>query len=160
MELLPPSHPPPLRAQLLGPVHLAVGDRTIPAQVWPRRSARTLLLLLLATPGHRLPRDRVLDLLWPEASQEAALNALRVALHTLRRVLEPDLRSGRASAYVESASDAIALPSGNELWVDVDTFEAALDRARAAAPPERPALLRRALELYGGDLLADEPDAD
>ncbi len=153
-------HPPPLRAHLLGPVRLTVGDRALPDQAWPRRSARSLLLLLLATPGHRLPRDRALDLLWPEASPEAALNALRVTLHALRRVLEPDLLSGRASAYVESSGDAVGLRPLSTLWVDVDAFEAALARGEVAHPPERTAVLREALVLYSGDLLADEHDAD
>ncbi len=159
-DTLPASHPAPLRAHLLGPVRLAVGKRSIPDRAWPRRAARALLLLLLATPGHRLPRDRVLDLLWPEAPPEAAQNALRVALHALRRVLEPNLRAGRGSAYVEVAGDAVALRSGTELWVDSDAFEAALARAGATSPPERAAVLREALALYGGDLLADEPYAD
>ncbi|MDP9355998.1 MAG: tetratricopeptide repeat protein [Chloroflexota bacterium] len=160
MDVPPALHPPPLRAHLLGPVRLAVGDRTIPDLVWPRRSARALLLLLLATPGHRLPRDRLLDLLWPDAAPETARPALRVALHALRRVLEPDLQAGRASAYVESSGDAVALCSGTELWVDVAVFEAALARVDVTPPAERLALLRDALALYGGDLLADEPDAD
>ena len=109
MNLPPVPQPAPLRAHLLGSVRLAVGDRLIPDHAWRRRSARALFLLLLTTPGHRLPRDRVLDLLWPESPPDSALNALRVALHALRRVLEPELRAGRESAYVDSRADAIAL---------------------------------------------------
>ena len=77
------DRPLPLHARLLGSVRLAVGDRPIPEGAWPRRTARTLLLLLLATPGHRLPRDRVLDLLWPEAAPATARNALYLALAAL-----------------------------------------------------------------------------
>jgi len=160
MDAPPPTQPPPLRANLLGPVRLALGERSIPDHAWPRRAARTLLLLLLATPGHRLPRDRVLDLLWPETPPAAAVNALGVALHALRRVLEPDLRAGRASAYVETAGDTVALRAESAAWVDADAFEATLVRAAMAPPAERPALLREALTLYGGDFLSDEPEAD
>jgi predicted ATPase/DNA-binding SARP family transcriptional activator len=159
MDAPPSPHPPPLRANLLGPVRLAVGDRIVPDAVWPRRAARSLLLLLLASPGHRLPRDRVLDLLWPETAPSAAANALGVALHALRRVLEPDLGAGRASAYVETVGNAVALRAGSDPWVDADAFEATLAKA-AAVPSERPAALREALDLYVGDLLAEEPDAD
>ena len=159
MDLPPASPVAPLRAHLLGSVRLAVGDRVIPDHAWTRRNARALLLLLLATPRHRLPRDRVLDLLWPEAPPETALNALRVALHTLRRVLEPDLRDGRASAYIERGN-AVALRDEIDLWVDADIFETSLAGAAAAPIAERPAMLRRALALYEGDLLADELDAD
>ncbi|MDQ3779915.1 MAG: NB-ARC domain-containing protein, partial [Chloroflexota bacterium] len=160
MDLPPASAAAPLRAHLLGPVRLSVGERAIPDDTWQRRKARAILLLLLATPGHRLPRDRVLDFLWPDVPADSALNAFHVALHALRRVLEPELRSGRESAYVESGSDAVALRSGIGLWVDVDIFEVALAGVGVAALAERPAMLREALALFGGDLLAEEPDAD
>ncbi|MDP9366386.1 MAG: winged helix-turn-helix domain-containing protein, partial [Chloroflexota bacterium] len=153
-------HPPPLRAHLLGPVRLAVGDRPIPDVAWPRRTARAVLLLLLTAPGHRLPRERVLDLLWPESPPAAAANALGVALHALRRVLEPDLAAGRPSAYVVAAGDAVALRPEPGLWVDADAFEATLMRAGAMPAAERAAVLREALALYGGELLADEADGD
>ena len=150
MDPTPASHPAPLRAHLLGAVRLSVGDRAIPDRAWPRRNARALLLLLLATPGHRLPRDRVLDLLWPRTPPEAAPNALRVARHALRRVLEPELPAGGVSAYVGATRDAVALHPGAGLWVDADAFEAALARAETAPPVARPAVLREALALYGG----------
>src|SRR5687768_14131016 len=43
----PMTGPPTLRAHLLGSVRLAVGERVLGDGNWPRRSARTLLLLLL-----------------------------------------------------------------------------------------------------------------
>ncbi len=154
------GRPAPLVAHLLGRVRLAVGDRPIPDTAWPRRTARSLLLLLLATPGHRLPRDRVLDLLWPEASPKTALNALYVALSGLRSVLEPGRPVGRASAYVEVGAEVVGLWSDPGLWVDADAFEATLAAAGGATATARRDALRRALALYGGDLLADEPYAD
>ncbi len=158
MDLPAASTVAPLRAHVLGSVRLAVGDQVIPDHAWPRRNARALLLLLLVTPRHQLPRDRVLDLLWPEAPPDTALNALRVALHALRRVLEPGLRDGRASAYIERG-DVVALRAGIDLWVDVDVFETALAEVGTAAIADRVAMLHQALALYEGDLLADELDA-
>lgn len=162
MPANPPSHTAPvsLRAHLLGPVRLAVQDREIPDHAWPRRNARALLLLLLASPGNRLSRDRITDLLWPDVAPESALTALRVALHALRRVLEPDLKVGRDSAYVQSRATIISIRPDVELWIDVVEFESALSEASTTAPAERPVKLREALALYGGDLLADDPDAE
>src|SRR5687768_6398341 len=154
-----PARPPPLRAHLLGTVRVAVGSRVLP-ETWPRRTARSLLLLLLATPGHRLPRDRVLELLWPEASPATAANALYLALVVLRRTLEPGLTRARSSAYLEIGGEIVALRSEVAPWVDADDFEALLNRAEKASPLERIALLQDSLALYGGDLLADEPYID
>src|SRR3712207_2270139 len=103
MDSVGASDPPGIRAFLLGHTRIFVGDRPIPDDAWPRRSFRSLLLLLLIAPANRLHRDQVIDQLWPDASAKSALNALYVALHGLRRVLEPDLRTGRDSAYIELA---------------------------------------------------------
>lgn len=155
-----PTEAPPLRARLLGRVEIVVGEREIPDQFWSGRLPRALLLLLLGTPGHRLPRDRVLDLLWPEARPEAALNALYKTVHAVRRVLEPDLTTGRASSYLAIQGETVGLTSLSGTWVDADVFEAELARVGAVPVAERGAALRRALDLYTGDFLEEEPYAD
>ena len=100
---------PSLRAYLLGSTRIAVNGRPVPDRAWPRRTARSLLLLLLITPTHRLPRDQVPEALWPDASPESASRELRKAVHALRRVLEPDLTKGRASAFLEVGAETIGL---------------------------------------------------
>ena len=152
-----PSRPPGLRAHLLGETRLILGDRPIPDNAWPRRAMRSLLLLLLTTPGHRLPRDQVIDQLWPDASPKTALNALYVSLHGLRRVLEPTLRTGRDSAYLELVGDVVRLRPEAIDWIDVEVFLAALGSPGAVNQREQ---LAAALSLYTGDLLADEPYVD
>lgn len=162
MSTNPDDNPqtPSLIAHLLGPLRISVSGRTIDDTVWPRRTARSLLLLLLATPGHALPRDRLLDLLWPDASPSTALNALYVALHGLRRVLEPDLSSGRTSGFVEFTSDQVRLRPDLALWVDVDVFEYLLISAARQEPANRLVSLREALSLYADELLVTEPYED
>ncbi len=160
IDFRPGPNPRPLRVELLGPVRLTLGERPLPDDAWPRRSSRALLLLLLATPGHALRRDRLLDLLWPEATPDAARNALYVALHGLRRVCQPDLGRGRHSAYIETGGQEIRLLPHPGFWVDVDAFERALAAAAAAPASERTGHLRDALALYSGDLLSDEVTVD
>lgn len=160
MEAHHPTASLSLQAHLLGPVKLVVGESAIPERAWSRRSARSLLLLLLITPGHRLPRDQVLDLLWPTASPESADRELRKAVHALRRVLEPGLRDGRSSRFVRVGAEAVALQSEVRLWADVDVFEHALISAQSAPPHEQRQLLHCALALYGGDLLSEDPYAE
>ena len=114
----------------------------------PRRSlaargARNLLFLLLISPRYSLPRDRVLDLLWPESSPEAASNALYKALHALRRVLEPELRTGRGSSYIATDGDLIRVKPHDGLWVDTIAFEQGLSQAAAQPPEQRRTLLAR-----------------
>jgi DNA-binding SARP family transcriptional activator len=159
VDASPPSPAPVVDAHLLGPTRLALGERVIPGEAWSRRSARSLLLLLLVTPDHRLTRDQVIERLWPDIPLQSADQALRKAVHLLRRVLEPRLKSGRNSAYLSVGVDNIALRC-DLVRVDRDTFETLLLRGESASLPERRTLLRQALSLYQGDLLRDEPYAE
>lgn len=152
--------PPPIRANLLGTFQITVGSRTIRDDDWSLRSARSLFLLLLITPGHALPTERVLDALWPAWSAEQSRNALYKALHALRRVLEPDLGRGRQSSYIESHGGMIGLVSTVDVWVDVRAFEEEIRLVLAADPAERRKHLRNALGLYGGELLPTDPYDD
>jgi DNA-binding SARP family transcriptional activator len=149
-----------LSARLLGPVQLTVDGRGLASGVWSRRAARSLLLLLLTTPGHRIERERAVDLLWPELPPDRARNIWYQTLSTLRRILEPSLRRRQESAFVTTDAATIALVDDLALWVDVDAFEAALRRARDGAPTERRVALCSALALYSGDFLAEEPATD
>ncbi len=144
---------------MLGPVELAVGECVLPVEVWPRRSARALLLLLLGHAGHRLPRDRVLDLLWPDSPPAQAETSLRKTVHTLRRVLEPALQQGRASAYIEVAGESVGLRPGVVGMLDIGAFERALHQASSSVVDQR-SLLRGALSHYRGHLLVDEPSVE
>lgn len=126
----------PLRAHLLGPVRLAIGHRPIAEDAWPRRAPRSLLRLLLATPGHVLPRDRVLDGLWPEAGCDAAANGLSKALRGLRQVLEPGLGAGRASADVATSRAVVRPLPVPGTRVDV-AFEVGLAAAASLPDQER-----------------------
>src|SRR2546430_6892767 len=66
---------------------------------WPA-AARRLLELLLSRPGCRTTAHEAAQTLWPHHPQRAARNSFNVALHGLRRALEPELMDGSRSRYV------------------------------------------------------------
>lgn len=100
----------------------------------PKRLA--LLAWLAITASDALQRrDLLLPLFWPELPEERARNALRQAIHQLRRALGGEaVRSLGAEMIGVNASD---------LWCDVPAFETALSRGA----------LEEAVALYRGDLL-------
>ena len=51
------------------------------------RKAEVLLAFLALTPGIRHPRDRLINLLWSDRSDEQARNSLRQCLSTIRKAL-------------------------------------------------------------------------
>lgn len=61
-----------VRIELLGGFRVTSEGRAIPEEVWRRRKTAALLKLLALAPRHRLHRDQVMDVLWPELTPGAA----------------------------------------------------------------------------------------
>jgi DNA-binding SARP family transcriptional activator len=146
---------PQLTVHLLGPLKVRLDD--VAVADWPSGRGRSLFKYLL-THRHPWPRREVLmDVFWPEARPAAARNSLNVAVHGLRRAL----RAGAAGPVVVLEDGAYRLDERVRLWLDVDEFElqAAAGRKLAAAGDVDGAVAayERAVALYQGDFLADDP---
>ena len=124
------------RLRVLGQVDLRDSDgrEVTSVLVQPKRLALLAYLAMTATSGYQR-RDLVLPLFWPELSESRARNALRQAVHHLRRVLGADVLLSRGTDML-AVNDA-------RLWCDGRAFEAALLRGA----------LDEAIALYDGDLL-------
>ncbi len=55
-----------VRVWLLGGFRVSVGHRTISGKEWRLRKAAALVKLLALSPGHRLHREQIMDLLWSD----------------------------------------------------------------------------------------------
>lgn len=130
-----PSSAPAARLNLLGTVELTGCARAPDAVVAQPKRLGLLAYLAAATPYGFHRRDTLLALFWPELPREAALRALRQAIHFLRRALGADAIVGRGAEDVALHPDALSC--------DVRDFGRALDERRF---PD-------ALALYRGDLL-------
>jgi DNA-binding SARP family transcriptional activator len=147
-----------LSVHLLGPLKVRLDE--VAVDDWPSGRGRSLFKYLVT---HRDPwprRDQLMDAFWPEAAPAAARNSLNVAVHGLRRAF-------RASAEVP----VVVLEDGSyrlgpqlRLWLDVDEFERHVAGGRrldaAGDPGGAAAEYERALALYQGDFLADDPYED
>ncbi|HEX5916026.1 MAG TPA: hypothetical protein VFY54_23210, partial [Rubrobacter sp.] len=107
-----------VRVWLLGGFRVSVGSRTITQDAWRLRKTAALVKLIALAPGHRMHREQVMDLLWPDSGRKAASNSLRTTLHTARKVLDPAM----GARYLASEDESLALSPGGDLWVDVDAF--------------------------------------
>ena len=76
-----------MRVWLLGGFRVSVGARSIEDGGWRLRKAASLVKLLALAPGHRLHRERAMDLLWPDLGTKAASNNMRGAVHAARKAL-------------------------------------------------------------------------
>jgi DNA-binding SARP family transcriptional activator len=136
---------------LLGGFAAVVDGRPIDDQTWSHRRAAELVQLLALADGRRLPRDAVVDALWPDLDPDAGAANLHKAAHHARRAL------GRRDALVLRAG-AVALFPGASDATDLERFEREARAARAAGDP---AACARLAEAYpGADLLPSAPYED
>jgi DNA-binding SARP family transcriptional activator len=143
-----------VRVRLLGGFCVSVGSRVVEADGWRRRSAASLVKVLALARGHRLRRDRMLDILWPELDERTAAGNLYRALHFARRAFEPDA-SRNSARYLALVNGMVSLCPEERLWVDAEEFEQA-----AARRSRDPAAYRAAIELYAGELLPADSDEE
>ena len=120
-----------LEVRLLGRFEVLVDSQPVPADAWAQRRAADLVKVLALAPGHRLPRDEVLEMLWPRLGVDAAASNLHKAASYARRAL------GHRAAIVLRGG-MVELAPAAQVTTDVDRFERGDDSA------------------YGGDLLPEE----
>ena len=142
---------PGLHIELLGGFRITVGSTVIEENDWRLRKARNLVKLLALAPSHRLHREQVTELLWPDLEPGAADNNLRYALHVARRTLANVAPGGRG--YLKLQGHLLVLCPAGPLRIDVEVFEAA---AAAARGSKDPSAYRAAIERYTGDLLPED----
>jgi DNA-binding SARP family transcriptional activator len=143
---------PQLRVQLLGGFRVERVGVARPVSGWQRRTAKMLTKLLATHPRHRLHREQVLDIIWPDVELESALNSFGKALHAARHALEPELLPRESSAYLPLTDSMVALDT-EFVWIDADHFECL---AESALRQEDVAGYECALAAYGGELLPED----
>ncbi|MGH3188244.1 MAG: ATP-binding protein [Streptosporangiaceae bacterium] len=147
---------PLLTMRLLGGFHVERAGVAGAVSGWQRRSAKTLTKLLATCPGHTLHREQVLDILWPGADVESALNSFGKALHAARHAFEPDLPRRMDSAYLRLTDAMIALNT-KHVVIDADRFE---QLAKDALHGRDITAYESALAAYSGELLPEDRYAD
>jgi two-component SAPR family response regulator len=129
-----------VRIWMLGGFRISVGSsRSIGEDEWRLKKAASLLKLLALAPGHRLHREQVMDLLWPELDSEAAANNLHHALHVARLTLEPSAALLPATSIFGTSGSPCA-PKGRCGWMSKPSRKrrprpATLERQRPTGRP-------------------------
>jgi DNA-binding SARP family transcriptional activator len=132
---------------LFGGFRVAVDGWAVAPKAWSQRKPAALVKLLALASGHRLPREQVMDALWPELDPPAAAANLRKALHSARRSLDAD-----EGAELILSADDLRLPSDG-LSVDVDEYWSLVSAARRTGEI---GICGRAIEAYKDGLLPED----
>ena len=148
----------PVYATLLGP--FALQRDGAPLRLGRTGSVLELCRYLIAHAGRPVPRDELLELLWPAVDPGQSGHRLHVTVSELRRLVD---RPGTRASLVALVDDCYLL-DGRAVLSDCDLFERRYHRGRAfVAAGDREgaaAAFGEALALYRGDYMADHPYAE
>jgi DNA-binding SARP family transcriptional activator len=144
---------------LFGGFRIFQGDKQLSGDQIHLHKARDLLKLLALALNHRLLREQVLEMLWPDHSPEVAAHNLSQTLYILRPIvaeLEP-------SAQILFEEEYIVLRVNGGISTDVEIFEHAARLALNHAGPvndQTAACCQEAMVVYTGDLLPEDGASD
>jgi two-component SAPR family response regulator len=146
-----------ITAQCFGAFSLRVGG--VPVERWRAGKARSLCQYLLIHRGRLVLREKLHEVLWPGSERRPNSSSLKVAMHSLRQILAVPGDSGEPAACIVHHDNGYRLHA-DDVWVDLEQFEAFYDSARSAdLHDDRETAVehyRRAVDLYRGDFLAGE----
>ena len=159
IQVQEPAHPP-LAIRCFGHFEVSIGEHKLGLSSFPRRDALTLLKMLVLRAGKQLRRERLIDWLWPDASERSGLNRLHGVVHALRGVIEPHAAE-RRWMYLLNEGETYMFSPGESTSVDLISFQENLALARrdlreGAFAPQATHYLEQAVELYRGDLYEEE----
>ena len=154
-----PDRAPEIEFRCFGRFTVVVDDGVV--DLTPLRPrARTVLRLLAVNFGRGIHRQVLGDELWPDDDETSAAKKLQVAISSIRRVIEEH----GVTDLIRREGDVYLLDTGRRVQCDVHRFNRAVAEARARLGSgggiEAEVALRTAVELYGGELLADDGAAD
>src|SRR3954452_13285295 len=144
-----------LALALLGPPQVALDGRPVTGFDYDKVRALLAYLAVEADRPHR--RAALAGLLWPDQSDQVALNSLRQALATLRRAIGDQVA---AVPFLHITREAIQFNQASDHDLDVAAFTAFLTACKRH-PHRHPTAcsscarrLRNAVAQYRGDFLA------
>jgi DNA-binding SARP family transcriptional activator len=119
-----------------------------------KKRVRMLLAVLAAHHGSNLSRDVALDILWPDAAADSAINSLNQTVFQLRRYIDSGYRGGPSPEYVISTSDHIGL-NPDLVHTDLSEIRKLPSRLATGDWRGRQEVALRAIRLIRGEFLAD-----
>src|SRR6185503_4526758 len=132
MVPLPSSGDGVLHLRLYGPLRVSIGDHVAIDERFSRRKAKALLVLLYLERTRYVPRDELLEKLWPAGDGlDSESGRLRQTVLVLRRALGAGRSRRTGWRYVIEHDGSYLFNSEAPYESDLEKFEQHVRRARA-----------------------------
>jgi DNA-binding SARP family transcriptional activator/CRP-like cAMP-binding protein len=153
------SRVPHLNIKTLGGFQVFRDETLMEESEWEANQPRLLLKAIIAHRSRGVPKDVVIEALWPEISPISGERNIKVILHRLRKTLEPEMDRGLGSSYIHLKGNLIYLDEGL-CHVDLDDFHSCCRRGdkkdQEGDINSTITLYRQAIELYTGEFLPED----
>jgi LuxR family maltose regulon positive regulatory protein len=160
------SKVPRLRIETLGGFRVFRGDSLIKDEEWDRIQPKELLKLIVSYGAKGIPKEALVDQLWPEERPRSAESNFKTTLQRLRKSLEPDIDKDFGSSYIYLHDNRVILDQ-DLCQVDAVQFLSLIkngeEKEKASDVKGALSLYTEAMELYKGDFLPEEvylPEVD
>ncbi|MGQ0678811.1 MAG: AfsR/SARP family transcriptional regulator [Actinomycetota bacterium] len=141
-----------LEVRCLGAMSISRADATL-HQGWVKGSKELLAYLIVNRDG--VPKDRIFEVIWPDAKPKEGERLLRDALYHLRKQTLGREDAKWSDDYVRRVGETLVLGEDDRWYADVWEFESLASTAGRLEHEETKDALRRALSLYGGEFCDD-----
>jgi DNA-binding SARP family transcriptional activator len=133
----PAALPPPLlRVTLMGAFTVVCGNRVLLAADWQRPAAQRLFQYFALHQGRPLPREQILEDLWPEQEPGRARASFKTIYSWMRNAIEPNLPPRAPSRFIQAEQETYTCnptQSRAVLQCDATDFEQIVQTALATA---------------------------
>ncbi|MEN6321235.1 MAG: BTAD domain-containing putative transcriptional regulator [Syntrophaceae bacterium] len=149
----------PIHVKTFGDFRLYRGLTYMEEKEWEGHLPKLLLKAIIVCGSSGVPKDQIIETLWPEITPESGERNFKITLHRLRKAMEPTMDKTFGSSYVHLKANSIYL-DGELCKIDLDDFLSFYDRGekkeREGNIEEALILYRSAIDLYNGDFLSEE----
>ncbi len=151
----PESSPAACRVRLFGGLEVTTQTGVVEDACWRKRKVRLLFAMLAARCGQDLPRDVILERLWPDMDEERARRNFYVTWSAMKRALANGEAPSKGGELVRCAGGVCRVT--RRVRTDLEDFDDAVQSvrtARVSADLEKVITAGRQLcRVYRGDLL-------
>ena len=148
-----------IKITCLGGFSVRRGNTLIKDSEWKSRRSKALIKLLVAQDGQKVPRDIIIEALWPGPSSESNRLTLNSMLHRVRKLLEPGAAPDKREPCILQEGNLLGL-NHDVVWTDISQFLSHLEAAvRMKHGNERKKAVEeyeKAFALYRGDFLPED----